>query len=101
MDRIVTVDMSVGTLAVLISGLYIHDTMLSVNAIPSSLFIEVAELLVPYLPLNVDEFIRELIIAPKQLFSDEELLDYEKNNKIFIERQFGNAVLIATAKVIT
>ena len=98
MDRIVTVDMSIGTLAVLISGLYIHQTGISVEAIPSSLYIELAEKLSEFLPLNIDEFIQKLIIAPKELFTEQELVDYE-NNAIFIKRRLGNATLIATAKI--
>ena len=100
MDRIVTVDMSLGSLAVLISGLYIHNTGISIEAIPSSLFIELAEQLIEYLPFNVDTFVDGLMIAPLELFSMEELDEY-KSNPIYIERRLGNATLIATAKVVS
>lgn len=101
MDRIVNIDMSVGTLAVLISGLYAVNTGVPIEAIPSSLYVEIAEALISYLPLNIDEFIRGLIIAPVELFTEEELSDYQENNEIYLERRLGNATLIATAKVMT
>ena len=99
MDRVVTVDMSVGTLAVLISGLYVATSGISIEAIPSSLYVEVAEMLVEYLPLNIDDFIKTLIIAPKELFTEQELVEY-KNNEVFIERKLGNVTLVATGKVL-
>lgn len=99
MDNVVNVDMSLGSLAVLISGLYIHNTGISIEAIPTSLFIEIAEIIQDYLPFNVDDFVNTLIIAPKPLFTEEELMDCQKN-ELYIERQLGNAVLIATGKVV-
>ena len=97
MDNIVTIDISIGSLAILISGLYVSISGVSIEAIPSSLYIEIAEKLSEYLPINIDDFVRGLIIAPKELFTDDELVNI-KDNPIYIERRLGNATLIATAR---
>ena len=97
MDRIVTIDISIGSLAILISGLYVSISGVAIEAIPSSLYIEVAENLIKYLPVNIDEFVKGLIIAPKELFTEQELINI-KDNPIYIERKLGNATLIATAR---
>lgn len=98
----ISVDMTVGTLSVMIGGLYVGHTGISMEAIPSSMFIEVAETLTNYLPLKdilVEDWIKNfLIIAPRELFSEDELEAY-RNNEIFIERKLGNATLIATGKL--
>ena len=99
MEDIVTVDMSVGTLAILISGMYISISGVSIEAIPSSLFVEIAEKVHPYLPFNVDEFLKGLIIAPRELFTEEELVTI-KDNEVYIEKDLGRVTLIATARVI-
>lgn len=101
MNEVVAVDMSLGSLAVLISGLYTYATGVSVDAIPSSLYIEIAENISIYQPFNVDEFVAGLMIAPIELFSESELLDYRENNALYIERRLGNATLVATAKDIS
>ena len=99
MDKVINVDMSLSSLAVLISGLYTYSTGIAIEAVPSSLYIEIAEKLYDCeKPVNVDLFIRELIIAPIELFTETELEEY-KNNDLFIERKLGNAVLIATGKI--
>ena len=101
----VNVEIEVGTLAVLISGLYITYTGISIEAIPTSLFMEVAERVAEYLPnwdysvMTFEEWIaNNLMIYPAMLFSEEELKEYE-SNAIFIKRQLGNVELIATAEV--
>ena len=101
----VNLNLELGTLAVLISGLYIHNTGVPAEAIPPSMFIELAEQVSTYLPnwdyskLTLEKWIEEyLIIAPKELFSESEL-DEMRSDDIFIERELGNAVLIAGARV--
>ena len=101
----VQLNIDLGTLSILISGLYISYSGISSEAIPPSLFIEVAEKLSEYLPnwdyekISFEKWIEtSLIIAPKILFSEEELENC-KNNEIFIERQLGNVVLIATGGI--
>ena len=97
MDRVVTIDLSIGSLAVLISGLYVSISGVSIEAIPSSLYIEIAEKLIEYLPINIDEFVNGLIIAPRELFTKQELIEI-KDNPLYIERRLGNVTLIATAR---
>ena len=100
----VDVKIEVGTLAVLVSGLYISNTGIGMEAIPTSMFIELAEKLAEHLPnwdydvLTLEDWIfNNLIIAPKVLFSDEELEHYKDHNHLFIERKLGNVELVATA----
>lgn len=105
LDDKVQLEIDLSTLAILISGLYISFTGISSEAIPPSLFIEVAEQVSQYLPkwdysvISLEEWIKtSLIIAPNILFSEEELEEY-KNNEIFLERRLGNVVLIATGGI--
>ena len=101
----VTIELEVGTLSVLISGLYVSYTGIHVNAIPVSMYMEVAEKVAEYLPqwdysrLSLEDWIRtSLIIAPKELFSEEELDYYKDNNLFLIQRIMGNAIIIATGE---
>lgn len=102
LNDVVSIELTIGTLAVLISGLYISNAGISIEAIPSSMFIEIAETLSEHLPLKdilLENWIKDyLIVAPRELFSEEELEEY-KSNKIFIERKLGNVTLIATGKM--
>ena len=100
----ISIKIEVGTLAVLISGMYISSSGVPIEAIPASLFIEIAEQLVEHLPkwdydkISLEEWVANcLIIAPKVMFSEDEILSYQKMNLFFIERKNGNATLIATA----
>ena len=101
----VTLNINLSTLAVLISGLYLHHTGIAVEAIPASLFIEVAEQLALYLPtwdynrLSFEDWIANyLIIAPKEMFTEDEIKDM-RSEDIYLERILGNVTLIASAKV--
>lgn len=102
----ISVELSIGTLAVLISGLYIANTGINIEAVPSSLFIEIAEQIAPYLSkwdydnISFEDWINyNLLIIPKQLCSDDELESF-KNNDFYIERRLGNVTLIATGEMI-
>ena len=102
-DKIV-MEMEVGTLATLIAGLYVSYSALNVNAIPSSMFIEIAERVAEHLPvwdydkISFEDWIKyNLLIMPLAMFSQEELEEF-RNNDLFIERKLGNATLIATAE---
>lgn len=104
LDDKVTIKIEVGTLAVLISGMYISSNGVPIEAIPASLFIEIAEQMVNHLQnwdydkLSLEEWVANcLLIAPRVLFSEEELSKYQKENMFFMERKNGNVVLVATA----
>lgn len=106
LDDVVPVKITVGTLSVLLTGLYVSNTGIMIEAIPSSFFIEVGEVVAEFLPtwdyskLSFEDWIRNfLIIAPKELFSESELEEYQNENELYIERRLGNVMLVATAKI--
>ena len=101
----VPIEIEIGTLSILIAGLYTGHTGVNIHAIPSSLYIEVAEKVSEYLSswdynkISFEDWIRyNLIIAPKELFNEVELNEYQGDD-IYIERRIGNATLIATARI--
>ena len=106
LDDKVNLEITVTTLSVLLAGLYVAYTYVDINAIPSSLFIEVAERLVPYLEqwdyskISFEDWIRtSLVIAPMEMFTPSEL-DELKEADIYFERKLGNAVLIVSGDMI-
>ena len=101
----ISIKLEVGTISILLSGLYIYYTGVNGNAIPPSLYVEVAEELVPYLKewdydkVSFEEWIRtSLIIAPKVMFDDEELKEMSQA-EIFLERRYGNADLVVCGRI--
>ena len=105
LSRTVEVQMNLGTLSTLIAGLYVSYSAINIEAVPSSLFIEIAERLAEYLPnwhydeISFEDWIKyELIIMPKEFFSEVEV-NQMKKSKIYIERRLGNVTLIASANI--
>lgn len=93
------------TLAVLIAGLYSIYNDVNPIAIPESVWIEIAEKLEHFLPLwdytkiTFEEWIEHgLLIYPKDLFNEEEIMDLQ-NNTLYWERIVGNAVLLISMDV--
>lgn len=102
----VDLKIEVGTLATLIAGLYCTYSSVDPVAIPTSVFIELAEKIQPYLEkwdystLSFEEWVKfNLIIMPQVLFSEEELDDLKKN-QIYFERENGNMILVVSAEMI-
>lgn len=102
----ISIKIEMGTLATLIAGLYCTSAVLDPIAIPTSLYIELAEKLVPllgkwdYSKISLEEWIEKcLIIAPYELFTSDEIEEFKKN-ELYIERMNGNALLIATARMV-
>lgn len=100
----VHIEIETGTLAVLIAGLYSVDHLNDVNAVPTSMYMEVANQLKPYLEnwdyeiQSFEDWVKyNLLIYPKVMYSEEELEEY-KDNDIYIELAIGNVILIATAR---
>ena len=96
----VSVDISIGTLAVLIAGLHTSYTGINPSAIPSSVYIEIAEKISEELPswdyskYSFEDWIQySLLIAPYQMFSPEEIKELQ-GNTVYYERMNGNAVLV-------
>ena len=103
----VKVEIDTSTLGVLIAGLYTFNALADANAVPVSMYLEVANQLKPYLEkwdyekMSFEDWIKnELMIYPKVMFSEDELNEC-KDNDIFIELVIGNVILIATARCYT
>lgn len=102
----VNIKIEIGTLATLLAGLYCTYAVVDPIAIPTSLYIELCEKLIPYLKdwnyesISFEDWVaKSLIIAPRELFTDDEI-ESMKQNDIYIERMNGNAMLIASAEMI-
>lgn len=103
-DR-VSIDIQVGTLATLLSGLYCVYSSTDPMAVPTSLYIELAEKLIPYLAdwdydkLSFEDWVKyNLLIIPKVMVESE--LDDLKENELYFERVTGNIVLVVTAEMV-
>ena len=105
LNDLVPIKIEVSTLATLIAGIYCTVSSVDPMAIPSSIYIELAEKLVPHLnnwdydKLTFEQWIgTHLLIIPKALCSEEDIEEL-KNNKVYLERENGNAILIVTFEV--
>lgn len=97
--------LEVGTIATLISGLYCTYCSVDPIAIPTSVYIELAEKLIPYLEtwdydkMGFEDWVKyNLLIIPQVMVMDE--LDELKENDIYFERENGNVILVVTAEMI-
>lgn len=104
-DR-VSLEIEVGTLATLLVGLYCTASFVDPMAIPTSIYIELCEKLVPYLTewdyekMTFEHWVQHcLLIIPKAMCSDEDIKEFQDND-IYFERANGNAILIVTAEMI-
>lgn len=103
-DR-VDISIEIGTLATLLSGLYTFYSSVNPSLIPTSLYIEIAEKITPYLnnwdyeKLSFEDWIKfNLLIIPKPLIEDE--IDEYKENELYFERENGNVILVVTAEMV-
>lgn len=94
-----------GTLATLLSGLYSFYSTVNPSAIPTSLYIELAEKLIPYLKnwdydkLSFEDWVKyNLLIVPMPLIEDE--INEYRENELYFERECGNIVLVVTAEMV-
>ena len=94
-----------GTLATLLSGLYSFYSTVNPSAIPTSLYIELAEKLIPYLKnwdydkLSFEDWVKyTLLIVPMPLIEDE--INEYRENELYFERECGNIVLVVTAEMV-
>ena len=101
----VPVQLEVSTIATLVAGLYCVYTGTDSMAIPTSLFIEIAEKLVPYLgnwdysKISFEDWVHyNLLIVPKIMVEDE--LDELKKSDWYFERDNGNIILVVTAEMV-
>ena len=100
----IPIKLEVGTIAVLLSGLYCTYASIDPMAVPSSLYIEIAEKLVPYFEkwdfekLSFESWVKyNLLIIPKVMIEDE--IEEFKDNEIYFERENGNVILVVTANM--
>ena len=103
MIELIDIKIEVPTLASLIAGLYCLNASVDPVAIPVSLYLELAEKLLPYLEtwdyskISFEDWLRtSLLIAPKIVFGEEDLKEFQ-SNEIYFERENGNVILICTA----
>ena len=101
----VPIQISVATLSTLIAGIYCTVASVDPIAIPTSIYIEVAEKVVPYLEdwdydkLTFEQWVEtSLLIIPKVMCSEEDIESF-KQNAVYLERENGNAILIVTFEV--
>lgn len=103
---VVKIKINEDTFATLLAGLYVtyHDA--EAYAIPSYVWLALAEALSPYLdgwnyPVqSLESWIANyLLITAKEVCSPEELAEFQKNS-IYIEILNGNVTLVATAPII-
>lgn len=94
------------SLAYVISAIYLYVNNIDMYAIPSELFIIVAEELSKYIDdwdynaKSIEDWIREdLIIYPQELMDFYFAKDDYKDNPICIEYNNGSVVIVATAGV--
>lgn len=99
------VNLEIGTLSVLIAGLYCANHMVDSLAIPQSVWLSVAEKLEYFLPvwdynkISFEEWIdTHLLILPKPMISDEELSELE-NNTLYWEIPNGNVILFISMDI--
>ena len=105
MDELIEIKLSVGVLSTLIAGIYCTYSGVDPIAVPVSLYLELTEKLVPYLKnwdygrISFEEWVQHcLIVAPKEMFNEVEL-EESKKNSIYIERNNGNVILVATGDI--
>lgn len=99
------INIELGTLATLLAGLYCLYSSVDPIAIPESLYIELAEKLIPFLDdwnyerMSFEDWVKyNLMIYPVNVFSQEELKDFSENS-IFFYRENGNVLLLVTAEI--
>ena len=101
----VTVDLETGTLAVLVSGLYCADHGVDAKAIPSSIWISIAEKLEYFLPMwdydriSFEDWIKNcLLIYPKEMFAEDEL-EQLQGQSLYWEFPNGRTILFISMDI--
>lgn len=101
----VSIELEVATLSTLIAGIYCTVSAIDPIAIPTSIYIEVAEKLVPYLKewdydlISFEKWVEtNLLIVPKAMCSEEDIESLKKNT-VYLERENGRVIMIVTFEV--
>lgn len=103
---VVSVKIQNDTFSTLLAGLYVAFHNAEAYAIPSYVWLMLADSLAEYLPdwkydvLSLEEWISSyLLITAKEICTSEELKEFQKNT-IYIEVINGNMALIITAPIL-
>lgn len=99
------IEVEVGTFATLLAGLYCTYAAIDPMVIPTSVYIELSEKLIPFMKdwdyqkQSLEDWVKyNLIIAPRDLFVEDDLKEF-KDNDIYFERVEGKVILLVTAQV--
>lgn len=102
LDSLVPLTISVATLSTLIAGIYCTVSHIDPIAIPTSIYIEIAEKIAPlledwdYEKMTFEQWVEtQLLIIPKALCTEEDIEEMKKNS-VYLERENGRAILIIT-----
>ena len=105
MNDKVNIKIEIATLSTLIAGIYCTVSQIDPMAVPTSVYIELAEKIAPYLEdwdydkISFEQWIEtSLLIVPKVMCSDEDIEEF-KQNTVYLERENGNAILVVTFEV--
>lgn len=105
-NDLVPLHLSVSTLSILIAGLYSVFSDVNPMAIPESLYLEIAEKLVPYLDewdyekLSFEDWVKyNLFIYPTQALGEETLVELMEST-IYFERVNGNVLLSISMEMV-
>lgn len=105
LDDKVDIKINIATLSTLIAGIYCTVAHIDPIAIPTSIYIELAEKIVPYLEtwdydkISFEQWVEtQLLIIPKAMCNDDDIEAFKKNT-VYLERENGNAILIVTFEV--
>lgn len=105
MDDLLTIRLEPSTIAVLIAGLYSLYSSVDPVAVPQSIYLELAEKLSSYLLIwdydkeRFEDWIKyDLMIAPKDLWSEEEL-NARNPNDLYFERDMGHVIFVVWANM--
>lgn len=106
MNDLITIRLESSTIAVLIAGLYSLYSSIDPVAVPQSLYLELAEKLsADYLKSwdydkeKFEDWIKyDLMIAPKDLWSESEL-NARNSNDLYFERDMGHIIYVVWANM--
>ena len=104
-NGLIPLKLDVNTLSTLIAGLYSVYTDVNPIAIPTSVWLEIAEKLSyfmdtwDYEKITLNDWIKYgLLIYPKEMFSESEIEDLQSNS-LYWERVSGNAILVVSMDI--
>ena len=99
------VDLSTNTIAVLVSGIYCGENNVDPMAIPTSVWISIAEKLEYFLPswdyevISFEDWVRTcLLIMPKVMIDEDDLKEMQETT-LYWEYPNGNVILVVSMNI--